>query len=77
MWSGVGKEEGMKIWRIVEFKVNLIAQVSHLVRYDLYFNYIYSKVTEWPEDDYGKFHEADAYIVLNSHRIHEKTRVCH
>ena len=74
MWSGVGKEEGMKIWRIVKFKVNL-AHVSHLVCYDLYF-IIHLKVTEWPEDDYGKFHEADAYIVLNSHRIHEMTRVC-
>jgi hypothetical protein len=33
------------------------------------------KVTDWPKEDYGKFHEADAYIVLKSHRIHEKTQV--
>lgn len=32
------------------------------------------KVTEWPKDDYGKFHEEDAYIVLNSHKIHELTQ---
>ena len=36
----------------------------------------FMKVTVWPKEDYGKFHEEDAYIVLNSHRIHEKTRVC-
>jgi len=32
------------------------------------------EVTDWPEADYGKFHEGDAYIVLNSHRIHELTQ---
>ena len=42
----------------------------------MYTCFIVLKVTEWPKEEYGKFHEEDAYIVLNSHRIHEKTRVC-
>lgn len=33
------------------------------------------KVTDWPKEDYGKFHEADSYIVLNSHKIQELSQV--
>ena len=33
------------------------------------------QVTPWPRKDYGKFHVADSYIVLHSHRMHELTQV--
>ena len=33
------------------------------------------KVTDWPKEQYGEFHEDDSYIVLNSHKIQELSQV--
>jgi gelsolin len=42
-WKGAGTKVGLKVWRIVNFKV-----------------------TNWPENDYGKFFSGDSYIILNT-----------
>lgn len=44
-WKNAGMKEGLKIWRIVNFKV-----------------------TDWPEQDYGKFYSGDSYIILNTYK---------
>jgi len=43
-WKNAGTKVGLKIWRIVNFKV-----------------------TNWPEQDYGKFFTGDSYIILNTY----------
>ncbi|ESN97697.1 hypothetical protein HELRODRAFT_85143, partial [Helobdella robusta] len=50
-WQDVGKKTGLKIWRIVKFKV-----------------------TDWPEEDYGKFYNGDSYIVLNTFKGHDESQ---
>lgn len=45
-WKEVGHKIGLKIWRIVNFKV-----------------------TDWPEEEYGKFYSGDSYIVLNTYKV--------
>lgn len=44
-WKNAGNAVGLKIWRIVKFKV-----------------------TDWPENDYGKFFSGDSYIILNTYK---------
>lgn len=57
--------------------INLCTLTSSTLFTDNSCMYTYMlKVTPWPRSDYGKFHKADAYIVLHSHRVHEKTQVC-
>jgi len=43
-WKNAGTQVGLKIWRIVNFKV-----------------------TNWPEQDYGKFFSGDSYIILHTY----------
>lgn len=50
-WKGAGQKEGLKIWRIVNFKV-----------------------TDWPQNQYGKFFNGDSYIILNTYRPDPKSK---
>jgi gelsolin len=49
-WKGAGQKEGLKIWRIVNFKV-----------------------TEWPQNQHGKFYNGDSYIILNTYKPDPKS----
>ena len=82
LWTGVGKEAGIRIWRIVKFEVakpsyicsSLSVIVLSRIKANI-FTLIIMKVTDWPKEQYGEFHEDDSYIVLNSHKIQELSQV--
>ena len=71
-WKGAGQAVGIKIWRIVKFKVGgSDGCLLHDHRLWCIFYLVLCgsmQVKDWPREEYGKFYNGDSYIILNTYK---------